>query len=154
MQRTPGQIPYTDPVQLVTGPLSALIPRAVWPGKPILDTGYQFGQEYYLFPASVYNSSTITPIGDLYRHGGWIPVIIGMFLFGCGVRLLDDALDVRANPHAGLLIFLLFPGLVMSEQDWLTLLAAIPPFILLWLLIVAITFGRAPGRRLRPAFPG
>jgi hypothetical protein len=69
-------------------------------------------------------------------------VIVGMFVFGCGIGLLDDVLDVRANPHTVFLVLFLFPSLVMSEQDWITLLAAIPPLILLWLLTVAITFRR------------
>jgi hypothetical protein len=142
MQRTPGQIPYSDPVELITGPLSALIPRALWPEKPILATGYEFGQEYYGLPPTVYSSTTITPIGDLYRYGGWMPVLIGMFVLGCGIRLLDDFLDVRGNPHTVFLTLFLFPSLVMSEQDWITLLAAIPAFILLWWLTVALAFGR------------
>jgi hypothetical protein len=142
MQRTPGQIPYSDPVQLVTGPLSALIPRALWPGKPILATGYEFGQEYFELPATVYSSSTITPIGDLYRYGGWLPVLIGMFVLGCGVRLLDNVLDVRGNPHTVFLTLFLFPSLILSEQGWVTLLAAIPALILLWWFTVALTFGR------------
>jgi hypothetical protein len=142
MQRTPGQIPYSDPVQLITGPLSALIPRVLWPGKPILATGYQFGQEYFEIPATVYSSTTITPIGDLYRYGGWLPVLIGMFVLGCGIRLLDDFLDVRGNPQTVFLTLFLFPSLVMSEQDWITLLAAIPAFILLWWLAVALAFRR------------
>ena len=142
MQRTPGQIPYSSPVDLVTGPLSALIPRALWPGKPILATGYEFGQEYFDLPPTVYSSTTITPIGDLYRHGGWLPVLIGMFLLGCGIRLLDDLLDVRRDPHAVFLVLFLFPSLVMSEQDWITLLAAIPAFILLWWFTVALAFRR------------
>ena len=90
MQRTPGQIAYSSPAQLIEVPLLDMVPRAVWPGKPILATGYQFSQQYYELSATVYTSSAITPIGDLYRHGGWIPVIAGMFLLGCGVRLLDD----------------------------------------------------------------
>jgi hypothetical protein len=142
IQRTPGQIPYSDPVQLITGPLSALIPRALWPGKPILATGYQFGQEYFEVPATVYSSTTITPIGDLYRYGGWLPVLIGMFALGCGIRLLDDVLDVRGNPQTVFLTLFLFPSLVMSEQDWITLLAAIPAFILMWWLAVALSFRR------------
>jgi hypothetical protein len=63
-----------------------------------------------------------------------------MFLFGSGIRLVDDALDIQTNPHAIFLILFLFPSLVMSEQDWITLLAAIPAYILLWLVTVAITF--------------
>ncbi len=148
MQRTPGQIGFSSPVDLVTGPLSAQVPRALWPAKPILATGYQFSRQYYELPATVYTSSTITPIGDLYRHGGWVPVIAGMLVLGCGIRLLDDVLDVRANPHAVFLVLFLFPSLVMSEQDWITLLAGIPPLVLVWLLTVALAFRR------RPEFPG
>jgi hypothetical protein len=151
LQRTPGQIPYTNPVQLATGPLTALIPRALWPGKPILVTGYQFGQQYYGLPVTVYSSTTITPIGDLYRHGGLIPVLAGMLLLGGGIRLLDDVLDVRANPQMTALLIVLFPSLVISEQDWISLLAAIPAFVLLWWLTVVLTFRRRPRAATRSA---
>ena len=61
---------------------------------------------------------SITPVGDLYRHGGWVPVLAGMFLLGCGVRRIDDSLDVRKNPDAIFLVVLLFPTLVKNELDW------------------------------------
>ncbi len=142
IQRTPGQIPYSSPADLITGPVSALVPRLLWPDKPILDTGYQFGRQYYEMPSTVYTSPAVTPIGDLYRHGGWLPVLAGMLVLGCGIRVLDDVLDVRGNPHTVFLALLLFPALVMSEQDWITLLADSFAFIALWWLIVAITFRR------------
>jgi hypothetical protein len=140
LQRTPSQIAFANPAQLVVAPLADLVPRAIWHGKPILDTGYLFSQEYYGAPSTVYTSTAITPVGDLYRHGGWIPVIAGMFLLGCGVRLLDDILDVRENPHAVFLVLLLFPALVNSEQDWITLLAGMPTAALVWLSAVALSF--------------
>ena len=140
MQRTPGQIAYSSPAQLIEAPLLDMVPRAVWPGKPILATGYQFSQQYYELPASLYTASAITPVGDLYRHGGWLPVIVGMFLLGCGVRLLDDVLDVRSNPYAIFLVLLLFPTLVNGEQDWATFLASIPATLLVWLSATALAF--------------
>lgn len=140
VQRTPGQIPYSSSAQLIEAPLLDMVPRAVWPGKPILTTGYQFGQQYYGLSASLYTSSAITPVGDLYRHGGWIPVIAGMFLLGCGVRLLDDALDARSNPHGIFLVLLLFPTLVTAEGDWATFLAGIPAILLIWLSATALAF--------------
>ena len=82
-------------------------------------------------------------VGDLYRHGGWIPVIAGMFLLGDLMRLLDETLDARANPHALFLILLLFPSLVTAEQDWITLLAGIPATLVLWLFAVSVTFPQA-----------
>jgi hypothetical protein len=140
MQRTPsGGIPYASPVQLIEAPLAELIPRALWPGKPVLDTGYQVSQDYYGEPSDVYSTAAVTPAGDLWRHGGWVPVIAGMFLLGCAVRLLDDVLDIRANPHAVFLLVLLFP-LVKSEEDWTGLVAGVPALFAVWLLAVMLAF--------------
>ncbi len=50
MQRTPSQIRFASPADLVVAPLTALVPRALWPAKPILATGYQFGQQYFGIP--------------------------------------------------------------------------------------------------------
>ena len=153
MQRTPAEIGFVSPIQLVTAPIAALVPRAVWPGKPILDSGYEFSQTYYELPTTVYTSSAITPVGDLYRHGGWIPVIAGMFLLGCGVRLLDDVMDVGGNPHSIFLFILLFPSLVNQEDDWVGMLAGIPGTILIWLFAVYLTFRRERPHR-RPSWRG
>lgn len=161
VQRTPSEIGFLSPVQLVEAPIVTLVPRAVWPGKPLLDPGYEFSQTYYELPATVYTSSAITPVGDLYRHGGWIPVIAGMFLLGCGVRLLDDVMDVRGNPHSVFLFLLLFPTLVKQEDDWVGMLAGLPATLLIWLLAIWLTFRkrerpserrswREPGRRHAP----
>jgi hypothetical protein len=162
MQRTPDEIGFLSPVQLVEGPIVTLVPRAVWPGKPILDTGYEFSQIYYEIPSTVYTSSAITPVGDLYRHGGWIPVIAGMFLLGCGVRFLDDVMDVCGNPYSIFLFLLLFPTLVKQEADWVGMLAGIPGTLLVWLFATYLTFRkkerptlsrlwRSPGGKVRTA---
>ena len=140
MQRTPAEIGFASPVQLVTGPIVALIPRAVWPDKPILDSGYEFSQTYYRLPATVYTSSAITPVGDLYLHGAWIPVITGMFLLGCGVRFLDDMMDVYGSPQCVFLFLLLFPSLVLQEDDWVGTLANVPGALLIWLFATYLTF--------------
>jgi len=142
MQRTGSQIPFSNPEVLVEAPIADIVPRAIWPSKPILATGYQFSQQYYDIPSTTYTSSAITPIGDLYRHGGWIPVIAGMFLLGCGVRLLDDVLDIRVSPQSIFLILLISPALIKEESDWVTLLAALPATVLIWLLAVSLTFRR------------
>ena len=139
LQRTPAQVPFNSPLQLIEAPLIEIVPRAVWPGKPILAAGYQFSQEYFGLPAGL-SSSAITPIGDLYTYGGWPPVIAGMFLLGCVVRLLDDVLDIRTNPHAMFLVLLLFPSVVKDETGWVSTIFGIPATILIWLLAVALAF--------------
>ena len=82
-----------------------MVPRALWAGKPIFMTGLQFSREYYELPPSAYTASADTMIGGYYWHGGWIPVLAGMLIFGSAVRLLDNVLDTRTNPHAILLVF-------------------------------------------------
>jgi hypothetical protein len=149
IQRTPAEIPFYSKSRLILGPISQLIPRILWAGKPINAVGYEFGQEYFGFSSQVYSSSATTPYGDLYRYGGWLPVIIGMLLLGCAMRILDDVIDVRANPQAVFLVLLMFPELVMAEQDWITLVADSTTFILMWWVGVALAFRRR-GRAREP----
>ena len=146
MQRTPSQIPYGSPGQLAISPVVDLIPRILWPGKPVLDVGYQMSQEYYQLPWQVYTSSDITPEGDLYRHGGWIVLIAGMFLIGCAARIIDEVTDLRRSIHGAFLIILLFPGLVQAGSDCATLFAGIPEMVLLWYAVTALSFTRRVGR--------
>jgi hypothetical protein len=152
IQRTPSQIPYASPAQLLIAPVVDLIPRLLWPGKPILTPGYQISQQYFLLPAQVYTSSDVTPEADLYRHGGWFPLIAGMFLLGCGVRVLDEVADLRRGVHGAFLIILLFPDIVEAGSDCATLLAGLPGVILLWLAVVSLAFGRRPSAAA-PAAP-
>ena len=148
MQRTPGQIPYASPGELVVSPVLDLIPRILWPGKPVLDVGYQMSQEYFQLPPQEYTSSAITTEGDLYRHGGWVVLVVGMFLIGWGARVIDDIADLRRSIQGLFLIILVFPDLVQSASDCSTLLAGIPGTVLLWFGVVALSFNRF--RRGRP----
>lgn len=142
MQKTPSQIPYLSPVQTFESVAAGLIPRALWPGKPVLDAGYQFSQEYYGTPPAERTSAAITPEADLWRYGGWAPVIAGMAFLGWLVRVLDDVLDIRASPAAALLIVLLWPVVATPEGSFTGILVAIPGLILTWLVVYAATFGR------------
>jgi hypothetical protein len=150
MQRTPSQIPYLPAAQLAEAPVANLIPRALWPGKPLLTAGYQFGQEYYGVSPAVLSTDAVTPVGDLWRHGGWPPLLAGMFLLGTAVRLLDITADIRANAHTVFLVLILLPSVVKAEDDWITLVASFPAAIAVWVLTVALTFRRAPRHRAAP----
>ena len=142
VQRTPGQIGFRSPLQLIGAPLAGIVPRVLWPGKPLNLTGIEFSQEYFDEPSTVYTSTPDTLIGGLYLYGGWLPMLTGMFLFGCGIRLLDDQLDVQAHRHGIFLVLLLFPQLVTSENDWGSILSSIPATAFVWLLAISVTFGR------------
>jgi hypothetical protein len=151
MQRTPSQIPYANPADLLIAPVVDLIPRILWPGKPILTPGYLISQEYYDLPATIYTSSEVTPEGDLFRHGGWFPLVLGMFLLGSVIRILDEVADLRRSVHGAFLIILLFPGIVQAGTDCATLLAGIPGQVVLWLAVVSLSFTRRTDSVSRPS---
>lgn len=142
LQRTPGQVGYANPAQLVETPIFGFVPRAIWHSKPIEDQMYQVSEEYYEQPSTVYTAAGITPVGDLYRFGGWVTVIIGMLFLGCAVRLLDDVLDVRKNPQVIFLMLLLYPSVVIAESGWIAIFSGIPLTIMVWVFSTAITFRR------------
>ena len=142
VQRTPGQIGFRSPLQLIGAPVAGIVPRVLWPGKPLNLTGDEFSHEYFDVPSDIYTSTPDTFIGGLYLYGGWLPMLAGMFLLGCGIRLLDDQLDVQANRYGIFLVVLLFPQLVTSETDWGSVLSSIPAAGFVWLLAIAITFRR------------
>jgi hypothetical protein len=145
VQRTPNQVPFQSPSRLIADPLAGMIPREIWPSKPINLTGYEFGQKFFGLPSSAYTSTPDTMPGSLYWDGGWISLITGMFLLGCGVRLLDRILDARADPHAMFLILLLLPVLAAGEEDWTLVLASLPAVAFTWLVAAFVTFGRPRG---------
>ena len=85
VQRTPVQIGFRSPLQLVTAPLAGIVPRALWPGKPLNLTGYEFNQEYFDRPSTVYSFTPETFVGGLYLYGS-TPRTLGVsgFLGCCG----------------------------------------------------------------------
>ena len=142
LQKTPAQVPYLNPVQIPEALATDLIPRALWPGKPILDPGYQFSQEYYGTPAGLVTAAAITPQADLYRYGGWVPMVAGMAILGWLMRFLDEVLDVCESPHAALLLVLLWPTLATPEGTFAGILLALPSLTLTWLAVMVFTFRR------------
>jgi hypothetical protein len=138
IQRTPQQVPFINPAQLAEASIAGMVPRAIWPTKPIMITGLKFSEQFYDLPPTT--SSADTVVGGLYWYGGWLPVLIGMFLLGCGVRLLDGILDVRAHSHAIFLVLLLFISIVGGENDFAAILVSVPPALVVWFVAVFLTF--------------
>ncbi len=128
-QRTPGIIPYRSPADYVTAPVLGVVPRVLWPDKPVLAAGYQFSQEYYQLPSSVYTSTAITPPGDLYRHGGWLPLVFGMALIGVACRQFDKAFRAEDDFRAICFLLVFIPMVVKAELDVFSLLASLPSAI-------------------------
>lgn len=146
--KSPSVVPFVSPLELVGGPVLGFVPRSLWPGKPVLDAGYQANIAYYGAAPSIYSSAAVTPYGDLYRHGGLVVVILGMAALGVFVRVVDDrqGAAVSADPRLMFLPMLLFTTLVKQETDYLALTASVVSIVLAAALGVRLV-SRGAGRR-------
>lgn len=141
MQRTPGEIPYRQTTGLLVGPVAGMVPRAVWPDKPILSTGYEFSQQYYNLPPSIYTASAVTVQGDLYRHGGLPVMIIGMLLLGA-VAKAAQAVYAHGDPRLSVLYAGLFLQLTNVEIDVVSLAVSTVQVIVVLAILTKVSFGR------------
>lgn len=151
-QRTPSEIPYRGVGQLIIGPATAFIPRILWPGKPLILTGYNFSQQYYQLPSNVITSSAITPEGDLFRYAGIPAVIVGMLLFGALARLVDRELHPVNDLRYALFFVPLFAALLNIETGIVAMVAGLPISIVAAMLAGKIAFksSTAPGGTKTP----
>lgn len=69
-----------------------------------------------------------------------------MVLLGRSMRLLDNTPAVRANPHATMLVLLMFPSVVKGEQGWIPLSSGILSAHTIWAMAVLLTL-RPTGQR-------
>lgn len=129
IQKTPETIPYRSPVEFASAPVVGVVPRALWPDKPLLTNGYKFSQEYYGTPSGMYTSAAITPLGDLYRHGGPLTVVVGMVLLGMAARLFDTLFRPERDPRAICFLLVFLPMLLRA--DIFNMLVSIPSGVVL-----------------------
>ncbi len=148
IQKTPSNIPYSSPVQYLYAPFIGVIPRAVWPGKPLLTAGYSVNQTYYEMPASVVTSSTVTTPGGFYQHGGWISLIVCAFLLGGFLRLLDKLFRPEGDPRAAFFLLVFLPTLIKSEVDSVELVISLP-----LLFLTGIVAARLASDKVRTGSP-
>ena len=129
VQRTPEQIDYRPLSEFAKAPLVGLLPRAIWPGKPVIASGYDFSQEYYGLPSNAYTSSAVTQQGDLYRHGGVAVLLIGTLMIGMTTKLFDSIMRPEVDYRYLFYVLAFFAPLVKMELDVVSLLVTVPAFL-------------------------
>ncbi|ASW54501.1 hypothetical protein [Plantactinospora sp. KBS50] len=155
-QLTPSRVSYLDPVRFLRAPFVGMIPRAIWPDKPVETPGWTFAQVYLGQPASVFSAYAVTPIGDLYRSGGWLVLLPGMLLMGMGYRLFDGLFRTGSDPRAFCFIIVFFPLAIKSESDYYSMLTSLPAGLVAgalgaWLMCRPLRDRRTPARAPDPA---
>lgn len=126
VQRTPDQIPFQSGSAIVEAPILGVVPRIIWPTKPILTEGLQFSHLYYDIPAQVETSSAITPYGDLYIHGGYVTLVLGCLVLGFFISLLDVAGAALRDPRWVFVTLALFTVVMKQEMDYVNMVSTIP----------------------------
>lgn len=102
--------------------MTGLVPRSLWSGKPVLSTGKEFSEQYYELPDTLYTASAVTVPGDLLRHGGLVPLFLGMLIFGALLRVADVALDPARDLRRLILFVPLFSLALKLESDVVVLI--------------------------------
>jgi len=94
-----------------------VIPRTIWPDKPILsDFGLLFSWLYLGTPYLTWSGPSV--IGDLYRNFGFLGVLFGMIILGIYLRFLYDSLIKigKIEPLKALLYFFLYNSINWEGQ--------------------------------------
>lgn len=98
-------------------PALILVPRFLWPSKPLGNKGYWFAVNVWGQDPRVHNSVAITFPGDLHLQFGLPSLLLGMFLVGVLCRWLYERY-VRPRSDYGLFFYLfLFLPLFRPEGD-------------------------------------
>jgi hypothetical protein len=130
MKNTPEIVPYWNG-ETYLPLLTSYIPRVVWPDKPTITVGNDFGHRYKILDADDFSTSINLPIiVEMYANFGSWGVIIGMSLLGSLLVFIDKKLN---NPNMSELEFVvgastIFP-LVYQENNASLLLGNIIPFL-------------------------
>ncbi|WP_241834744.1 hypothetical protein [Pseudofrankia asymbiotica] len=148
VQKTPSQVPYRSISELFSEPVQGLVPRALWPGKPVRTAGYTFNQEYYGTPRNLYSAAGISPQADLFRHGGLLVLLVGSVVIGAGYRFVDETLHPAREPRLTALYMSLFTLLLSSEWTVTDVLMALPFKIGIMVVACRFVYGGRPARDL------
>jgi hypothetical protein len=126
--------------------LWAPIPRVIFPLKPTITLGQDFGHRYgFLYPTDYSTSWNLPQLVEMYANFGVIGVLFGMFIMGIIYRMLYEMFCHPKAGEGGLLIGLfIFTKLTNIESDFSTVFGNIAQYIILLVIVSGLMKGRAP----------
>ncbi|MFQ4140799.1 hypothetical protein U2718_001115 [Chlorogloeopsis sp. ULAP02] len=130
MKSSPEIVPYWNG-ETYLPLLTSYIPRAVWPEKPVLNTGNEFGRRYKIIDVNDFVTSVNLPmIVEMYVNFGSWGVITGMPLLGFLLAFVDRKLN---HPDMNELEFVIGAStifqLAYQESSASLLLGNVLPFV-------------------------
>jgi len=130
VKKSPAEVPYWGG-QTYKPLVTAMIPRAVWPDKPLEVTGGLFGKRYELLEPTSRTSLNLPWHIETYVNFGSLGVVIGMALIGAFLAVLDKLLNApgRRELEIGLGLGILIP-LTFQDSNFSLMVGTLPQFVL------------------------
>ena len=106
MRSTPSLVPFRDGSTIVDG-LLAVIPRALWPGKPEVGGSGNYVSDHSMIAFSAGTSIGMGQVIEFYINFGLPGIIVGFFIFGMALRYMDVRLAeaMTAGDWYGVMFF-------------------------------------------------
>lgn len=101
---------------ILLSPIYAVIPRAVWPDKPIYQFGYWYAQRVLGDPPDMRNSVAMSPISYFLFIGGDMAVILGFLFLGVIYRIVFEALS-RSGSGGWLVYLMIVPTMAVIYSE-------------------------------------
>jgi uncharacterized membrane protein len=113
---------------LILGPIGLLIPRFLWPDKPNISIGQEFGETFRLknaMDAETYIAPSM--VGDLYWNFSVPGVVVGMWLIGMAYRWYYQRFGAGAgfDPIRKSIYFTVLPTVLSFEGNVAIVLAGV-----------------------------
>lgn len=134
MSRTPAQIPHEGMDEFLKIP-GYMLPRALWPDKPILSRGTWFSVHYMDMPEETGSSTAMTLFGESYLFGGWLGTVVGLFGFGLLLAFLFRKTVERGRAP---IYIALIPAFIDVESQLSTQVVAV---LQGWIILAVVYWG-------------
>ena len=105
---------------LFLAPLGVFVPRVLWPEKPSISLGREFGATFHLKDApDVETEVSPSVVGDYYWNFGLAGVVVGMYALGAGVVWIFKKYGAGAgfDPIRRATYVGLFPSMILFENN-------------------------------------
>ena len=141
MDLTPSSVPYWAG-RTYTPLLTHWIPRILWSGKPVENTGNEFGHRYgYLGPDDDQTSYNLPWLVEMYANFGFLGVLVGMLIAGLVLSLIDRLLNPSTREPASMaLAVCVLLGMTIQESGFSGMIGGLPQTVIV--LMLALWFTR------------
>jgi len=128
--------------------ITALIPRILWPEKPMIRMGAWFALEIGVATndyGAINNSINMTIPGEMYLDFGWFGVVLGCIMFGGLVSMFWNSLNFYESPYnllgtliGGYILLYSFYGPAGDMQILVTYMSVYFMFLMLHIILPRI----------------